>query len=65
MILILQLLQYQLLDIRIFIFQAMIHLGNTCGMPNLAAEIQDLKTKSLDPFTAEMGNLIGMYIQKP
>lgn len=38
-------------------------LGKTCGMPNLATEIQKIKTKSLDLFTTKMRNLKGWYVQ--
>jgi len=38
----------------------MVQLGKTCGMVDLAAEIQEIKTKSLDLFTPEMIHLRGL-----
>jgi len=41
-------------------FQAMISLGATCGLSDLTAEINFLKTKSLDLFTPKMRNQRGL-----
>jgi len=40
-------------------FQAIVALGTSCGMTNLNNEIEDLKTRPLDPFTPKMENLRG------
>ena len=43
----------------VMFLQAMIRLGKTCGLTDLKAEIDNLKTKNLDIFTPKMKNLRG------
>jgi len=43
------------------LFQTMIRLGSSCGLPNIEDEIKDLRTKTLDLFSPKMKNLRGLF----
>jgi len=45
----------------LLLFKAMTSLGSSCGLKNLEAEIEELRTKTLDLFTPRMKSLRGLF----